>query len=111
MIHPLLNTDSRHYDKPGEKPSIWKLETQATLIEQIGWAKGNIFKYKARLGRKDSTTIAKDERKIETFENYLYILEDCKSKVASDTVYAWVALDIHYPNLIYELPPEEEVRS
>ena len=111
MIHPLLNTDSRHYDKPGEKPAILKLETQATLIEQIGWAKGNIFKYKARLGRKDSTTIAKDERKIETFENYLYILEDCKYKEESDTVYTRVALERHYPNLITDLPPEEEARS
>ena len=69
--HPLLNPDSQHYDQE-EITGIEALEQEATVIEQIGWAKGNLFKYKRRQPHKGEAE--KDARKIETFERYLRLL-------------------------------------
>ena len=70
-LHPLINQDSAHYDAKG-KSAIELLEEQLTVIEMIGFCKGNIFKYKYRAehkGQKDS-----DIKKIQTYENYLNFL-------------------------------------
>ena len=71
-LHPLINKDSSHYDK-GKKSAIEELEKQLTVTEMIGFCKGNIFKYRYRLedkGQKES-----DLKKIQTYENYLKLLE------------------------------------
>ena len=71
-LHPLINKDSPHYDT-GKKSAIEELEKRLTVTEMIGFCKGNIFKYRYRLehkGNKES-----DLKKIETYENYLKLLE------------------------------------
>lgn len=71
-LHPLINKDSVHYEAEG-KPAIELLEEQLTVVEMIGFCRGNIFKYKYRAdhkGQKES-----DMKKIETYENYLKLLE------------------------------------
>ncbi len=71
-LHPLINKASPHYDK-GKKSAIEELEKQLTVTEMIGFCKGNIFKYRYRLedkGQKES-----DLKKIQTYENYLKLLE------------------------------------
>jgi len=69
--HPLLNPDSKHYDK-GEKPAIQLLEEEMNLNELIGWAYGNIRKYELRRGYKDN--IEKEDKKIFTYKKYLSFL-------------------------------------
>jgi len=81
MKHPLLNPDSPHYDTDC-MPSIYELEKELTLAESIGWCKGNILKYKLRLGKKstidhfdsEAERKAKDIKKIETYEAYRDLL-------------------------------------
>ena len=71
-LHPLINKDSSHYDK-GKKSAIEELEKQLTVTEMIGFCKGNIFKYRYRLEDKGQKEI--DLKKIQTYENYLKLLE------------------------------------
>jgi len=72
MRHPLLNPESAgHYDS-GEKTAIEELEETATVAEQIGWCKGNIFKYRYRHDLKGEAI--KDLKKLETYEKYLHLL-------------------------------------
>ena len=71
-LHPLINKASSHYDN-GKKSAIEELEKKLTVTEMIGFCKGNIFKYRYRLedkGQKES-----DLKKIQTYENYLKLLE------------------------------------
>ncbi len=73
MRHPLLNIESAgHYDQK-DKTAIHLLEESATVAEQVGWCKGNIAKYKYRCKYKGEE--AKDIKKIETYENYLLLLQ------------------------------------
>jgi hypothetical protein len=73
MIHPLINPESAgHYDA-GKKTAIEQLEQRATVMEQIGWCKGNIFKYRHRHELKGEAI--NDLKKMETYEAYLELLE------------------------------------
>ena len=98
MIHPLLNAASTHYQD--EKSAIELLEETATLGEQIGWCKGNIFKYKYRQdkkGQKESDLI-----KIKTYEDYLQFLSWCSFKISKDIICkdAYKSREL---NIIYQL--------
>ena len=73
MKHPLLNTDSPHYEASGTQ-AIYELEKELTIPEMIGYCKGNIFKYKWRGGAKGDDYL----KKIETYQNYLDFLQDKK---------------------------------
>lgn len=100
MIHPLLNSEtSAHYDAQSI-PSIYDLEKEMDLIEMLGWCKGNLFKYRRRLGRK--ATIShfvndmhkkmhlhevreKDLKKINTYEDYKAFLVDLGNRCKKET--------------------------
>jgi len=71
MKHPLVNSDSKHYNNNGHQ-TIYDLEQVLTIREMIGFCKGNIFKYKSRLGKKEGSN---DLKKIKTYENYLKLLQ------------------------------------
>ena len=71
--HPLKNPESSHYDLWSGLEAIEVLEAVMTKEELIGWCKGNILKYRLRVGRKDEPL--KELKKIETYENYLKYLE------------------------------------
>ena len=71
MIHPLLNKESAHYDTD-DKPAIYHMEEELSLIEMIGFCSGNIFKYEARLGKKGCDDA--DRKKIQTYRDYRVLL-------------------------------------
>jgi hypothetical protein len=72
-LHPLINKESAHYDT--EKTSaIEEMEKLLTVTEMIGFCKGNIFKYQYRAEHKGQRE--SDIKKIETYENYLNLLEE-----------------------------------
>jgi len=71
-MHPLINPDSAAYYDAGERTAIEMLEEIATVSEQIGWCKGNIFKYTHRQAHKGQQ--AADRHKIKTYEAYLALL-------------------------------------
>ena len=71
-LHPLINKDSKHYESGG-KVAIQELEKELTVNEMTGWCKGNIFKYEFRKELKGA--LEADEKKIETYKNYLIELE------------------------------------
>ena len=50
MKHPLLNSDSSHYD--GDEPEIYKMERVRTIGYMLDATQFNIDKYKSRLGEK-----------------------------------------------------------
>lgn len=67
--HPLKNPDSKHYELWDGYESIEALEAIMTKEELIGWCKGNILKYRMRIGKKDDPRA--EVRKIITYEKYL----------------------------------------
>lgn len=67
--HPLKNPDSKHYELWEGYESIEALEAIMTKEELIGWCKGNILKYRLRIGKKDDPRA--EVRKIITYEKYL----------------------------------------
>jgi len=71
--HPLLNSDSRHYDNDGDMPDIYYMEKDFPVLGMIYWCKGNIYKYKARQDKKGQKE--GDLKKIRTYENYINLLE------------------------------------
>jgi len=70
--NPLLNPDSKHYQMFDEKETIEHLEEMMTIDELKGWAKGNVFKYRLRIGHKDA--IEKEMTKIKGYEEYYKFL-------------------------------------
>ena len=72
--HPLLNPDSTHYKMFDGEEAIVRLESLMTKLELMAWAKGNIFKYRLRIGNKDDPT--KEIIKIQGYEAYYKYLED-----------------------------------
>lgn len=72
-LHPLLNPESSHYQN-GSKVAIQEMEKLLTVAKAIGWCEGNIFKYEFRKQLKGA--LEADEKKIETYKNYLKELED-----------------------------------
>ena len=113
MIHPVLNPDSIRYDTKDKMPAIYDIERELTLIEAIGWARGNVLKYKLRLGKKKTTTKQKDLVKIATYGNYIELLNECRNKELTEAKYQHrceveqkgtrYLLDKHYPKLVYKL--------
>lgn len=90
MKHPLLNAKSSHYDKNGE-PAIKGLEKEQTVIEQIGWCKGNIYKYKYRQdhkGQKES-----DLEKIEDYTRYKNFL--CELRIHNQYIEVMTVSDAY----------------
>ena len=73
-LHPLLNkASSGHYEKD-KRVAIQEMEKILTVSEMIGYCKGNVFKYEFRKELKGA--LEADEKKIETYRNYLRELED-----------------------------------
>jgi len=71
--HPLLNPDSKHYNMFDGLESIEILEAVMTTEELMAWCRGNIYKYRLRLGNKDD--VSKEVKKIQTYEAYYKYLE------------------------------------
>ena len=74
-LHPLINPSQLHYDADGKQPAIQILEKTMTVAEMIGACKFSMFKYRYRQNLKGQK--ASDLIKIETYENYLKVLENC----------------------------------
>lgn len=74
MKHPLLNPNSKHYQKKGCKPAIQELEEQLNIYECLGYAKGNIIKYSYRIDQKGQAK--SDAEKLETYEKYQKLIVD-----------------------------------
>jgi len=98
MIHPLLNPKSFHYLDENKKTTIEKMEEELTVNEQLGWCKGNIFKYtdrQDRKGQKDS-----DIEKIADFERYFDFLYQCYLQFDGDTIckdaYECLNIEVEY---------------
>ena len=75
MVHPLLNPNSSHYCMFDGLQAIEILEQLMTPQELMAWCRGNIYKYRLRVGNKDSDGVS-DLAKIETYENYYNYLKD-----------------------------------
>ena len=58
LKHPLLNSDSPHYDT-GYRPLIMEIEEELTVSEMIGVCEFNIFKYEHRQKGQDESDIKK----------------------------------------------------
>ena len=71
-LHPLINSDSSHYDQEG-KTAIEEIEERLTVREMIGFCKGNMYKYGYRSEHKGQK--ASDLKKIETYKAYHLLLE------------------------------------
>jgi len=76
--HPLKNPDSSHYamwhNGDGEAvEAIDLMEKMFAPEELLAWAKITALKYRLRIGKKDD--IAKEMKKIETYEAYIAYLE------------------------------------
>ena len=72
MTNPLLNPESTHYSMFDNKDAIEYLEALMSIDELKGWAKGNILKYRLRVGKKDD--VLKEMYKIKTYEDYYKFL-------------------------------------
>lgn len=75
-LHPLLNPNSTHYENDKEV-AIQEMEKDMSVIEMIGYCKGNIFKYEFRKFHKGA--LEADEEKIRTYEAYMKVLKDMAS--------------------------------
>ena len=71
--HPLLNSDSSHYNLFDGLEAISILEKLMTPTELMAWCRGNIYKYRLRIGNKGNG--ASDLKKIETYEAYYKYLK------------------------------------
>ena len=67
-MNPLINKDSPHYQMVGGAEAIELMEKLFTNEELLSWAKLNSFKYRFRVGKKDSDT--SDIKKMKTYEEY-----------------------------------------
>lgn len=74
MTHPLINSDSRHYQMVDGVESISLMESMFTIEEMMIWAKITSYKYRFRLGKKDDDL--KDIKKMKTYEDYYRWLAD-----------------------------------
>lgn len=83
QVHPLINKESLHYQNDG-KVAIQELEKRLTVVEMIGWCKGNIFKYEFRKQLKGA--LEADEKKIKTYKDYLHVLNMLHTKGFSDEI-------------------------
>ena len=72
--HPLLNASSTHYNMFDGLEAIEVLEAVMTTDELKAWCRGNIYKYRLRLGNKDD--VSGEVKKIRTYEAYYKYLEN-----------------------------------
>ncbi len=77
-IHPLLNPDSPHYKMFDDTEAVENLELIMTTQELMGWARGNVYKYRFRIGNKDDPT--KEVNKILSYEAYYKYLKELDEK-------------------------------
>ncbi|MCK9532620.1 MAG: DUF3310 domain-containing protein [Gammaproteobacteria bacterium] len=82
MKHPLLNPKSLHYQHG--TPTIQEIESQMGIYACIGFAKGNMIKYKSRLDHKGQKEA--DLEKLQTYQNYLQWLLDIEEKVNASSM-------------------------
>ena len=75
MKHPLLNENSKHYQMFDGTEAIEILEAIMSTEELMAWCRGNIYKYRLRLGNKDTDTSVSDSNKIQTYEAYYKYLK------------------------------------
>ena len=73
-VHPLLNASSTHYNMFDGLEAIEVLEAVMTTDELKAWCRGNIYKYRLRLGNKDD--VSGEVKKIRTYEAYYKYLEN-----------------------------------
>lgn len=78
FTHPLKNPDASHYamwhGTDGEAiEAIDLMEKMFTKEELLIWAKITVLKYRLRIGKKDD--IAKEMKKVDTYEAYIAYLE------------------------------------
>ncbi len=73
-VHPLLNPESTHYNMFDDKESIEILEAIMTTTELMAWCRGNVYKYRLRIGNKDNAS--KEVKKIQTYEAYYRYLKE-----------------------------------
>lgn len=81
--HPLINKDSPHYQMVCGAESIELMEKLFTKEELMAWAKITSYKYRFRLGKKDSDT--QDLHKMQTYEKYYKYLKETSSIMYADT--------------------------
>ena len=86
LKHPLLNSDSPHYDQ-GYRPLIMEIEEELTVREMIGVCEFNIFKYEHRQKGQDES----DLKKADTYNAYLkflleYLVTDHEHIFVSDAM-------------------------
>jgi len=72
--HPLLNPDSKHYSMVDGVEAISRMEDMYPKHELMVWAKITAMKYRLRIGNKDD--VAKEAKKIETYEAYYAYLKE-----------------------------------
>jgi hypothetical protein len=118
MNHPLVDPKSPHYvDKDG-KQQIEKMEADMTVCEMLGFAKGNVLKYNARLGKKDNPK--RDQEKIDKYRNYgsfllsLLDMEQKKDPGSFEDMFLGSVKDLYKKanvKIIYEPGEEDENNS
>lgn len=100
MTHPLLDPVSARYYDAGERPAIEILEEETSVIEQIGCAKGNLFKYQHRRSLKGEDS--RDAEKLSRYAAYLRLLQTLPPTAAQMSVSeAW---QMHGIEIDYTLP-------
>lgn len=98
-LHPLMDENSKHYDSK-EEPTIKRMENEMTVIEMIGFCKGNIFKYTDRQDFKGQKK--KDIHKISHYRAYLMVLLGLITRMTSDPVEATVTQGLKENNLKFK---------
>lgn len=77
--HPLKNPESRHYDMVDGIEAVDRLEQMYSKEDLMAWAKISAMKYRLRIGHKDD--VAKEAKKIATFEAYFKYLKEMSDEV------------------------------
>ena len=98
-LHPLMDEDATHYDAQ-EEPTIQRMEREMTVVEMIGFCKGNIFKYSDRQDFKGQKE--KDKHKINKYRRYLMTLLGLIPKLDEDPISTTVADAFVLCNLKYK---------
>jgi len=76
MKHPLLNPESTHYQMFDGTEAITVLEAIMSTTELMAWCRGNIYKYRLRVGNKSTDKSVSDIEKIKTYEAYYAYLKE-----------------------------------
>ena len=95
MKHPLVNSDSTHYDTQKDS-AIAQLEQRLSVAAMMGFCEGSIFKYEYRKHHKGQ--LSSDDKKIATYKAYGEVIKMLLHKgYKSQTVsHALESEGIHY---------------